>query len=282
MSSIRVWMHVHIPLLKLEPTLPELFPEMHLKKGATFGTFACYSWIRRAWAPHKNNLLIISPTEENPTNRRKRGNVVWEIILSDCLFHRCNKRYISSIPCLPKWLEQYVPFSLIHHYHVSSSLTYYIALNLKACIVVHWHNFYEGYQCEFCLIYCLKLLLDVMLCLLLQQSKKKAGHLQRREADAFCYSGMSSWAQLLLSGVWSLDWTPLWGLSISFSFPFRQSNHDSLMVTGTFFLSLFSSLWDRYCLSDSSLLPSFQKWIDLPKQTTGTGGWWSNILDFCC
>jgi len=91
MSSIRVWMHVHIPLLKLEPTLPELFPEMHLKKGATFSTFACYSWIRRSWAPQKKNLLIISPTEENPTNRRKRGNVVWEIILSDCLFHRCNK-----------------------------------------------------------------------------------------------------------------------------------------------------------------------------------------------
>jgi hypothetical protein len=35
-------------------------------------------------------------------------------------------------------------------------------------------------------------------------------------------------------------------------------------------------------LSDSSSFPSFPKWIDLPKQTTGTGGWWSNILDFCC
>ena len=124
-------------------------------------------------------------------------------------FHRCNKIYISFIPCLPNWLVQYVPFSLIHHYDVSSSLTNYIALNLQACIALHWHNIYEGYLCKICLIYSLRLLLYVMRCLLLQQTKKKAGHLQSREEEgAFCYSGMSSWAHHLLSGdIWFLDWS---------------------------------------------------------------------------
>ena len=126
---------------------------------------------------------------------------------------------------------------------MSSSLTNYIALNLQACIALHWHNIYEGYLCKICLIYSLRLLLYVMRCLLLQQTKKKAGHLQSREEEgAFCCSGMSSWAHHLLSGdIWFLDWST----HLSFIHLFLQLfffNYKISSTIGGFILAL-RDLW---------------------------------------
>ncbi|RCV39162.1 hypothetical protein SETIT_8G201200v2 [Setaria italica] len=53
--------------------------------------------------------------------------------------------------------------------------------------------FYEGYQCEFCQIYCLKLLLEVILCVFSSQGRIRSSaslnRLENRRGCRCCCSG---------------------------------------------------------------------------------------------